>query len=92
MAGGRVTVEGLGPDSLQGDARFVDVLEQMGCRVERNSARLTVHGVAEGGGLRGLDIDLNDMPDTVQTLAVLALFAQGTTVIRNVAHVCTTET
>src|SRR5262249_2570968 len=61
---GRVTVPGLGADSLQGDICFVDVLEQMGCRVERETASLTVHG----GPLHGIDMDMNDISDTVMTL------------------------
>jgi len=92
IAGGQVTVEGLGTDSIQGDAAFVDVLERMGCRTERGATRLTVHAPGTGGRLRGIDVDLNDMPDTVQTLAVLALFAEGPTVIRNVASLRIKET
>ncbi|UCG15687.1 MAG: 3-phosphoshikimate 1-carboxyvinyltransferase [Phycisphaerales bacterium] len=92
LAGGRVTVEGLGTRSTQGDARFVDVLERMGCRVDRDPNRLTVHGLATGQTLRGLEIDLNDMPDMVQTLAVLALFADGPTRIANVQNLRIKET
>lgn len=92
IAGGRVTVEGLGTDSIQGDWRFVDVLEQMGCRIERSPKRLTVIGPAKGQGLRGIDVDLSDMPDTVQTLAVLALFADGPTTIRNIGNLRIKET
>ncbi len=92
IAGGRVTVEGLGTDSIQGDVAFVDVLERMGCRINRAAMRLTVTGPASGDRLRGIDVDLNDMPDTVQTLAVVALFADGPTVIRNVANLRLKET
>ncbi len=92
VAGGRVTVEGLGTDSIQGDARFVDVLEQMGCRIERSPTRLTIYGPSEDQRLRGVDVDLNDMPDTVQTLAVVALFAEGPTTIRNVPNLRIKET
>ncbi len=92
MAGGRVTVERLGTESIQGDARFVDVLEKMGCRIDRAGDHLTVHGPEEGDRLRGIDVDLNQMPDTVQTLAVLALFAEGATVIRDVANLRVKET
>ncbi|MCH7840230.1 MAG: 3-phosphoshikimate 1-carboxyvinyltransferase [Planctomycetes bacterium] len=86
IAGGRVTVEGLGTQSLQGDVGFVDVLEQMGCRVERHSQQLTVIGPQRGERLHGVDVDLSAMPDTVPTLAVVALFADSPTVIRNVAN------
>ncbi|UCC31825.1 MAG: 3-phosphoshikimate 1-carboxyvinyltransferase [Phycisphaerales bacterium] len=92
IAGGRVTVEGLGTDSVQGDWRFVDVLERMGCHIERSPKRLTVTGPSRGEGLRGIDVDLSDMPDTVQTLAVLALFADGPTTIRNVGNLRIKET
>ena len=85
-------MEGLGTSSIQGDVAFVDILEKMGCRVERAATRLTVSGPPPGSRLRGVDVDLNDMPDTVPTLAVLALFAEGQTVIRNVANLRVKET
>lgn len=88
VAGGSVTVEGLFRESLQGDVQFVDCLEQMGCRVEADSNGLTV----VGGPLRGIDVDMNGISDTVQTLAVVALFAKGRTRIRNVAHIRHKET
>lgn len=91
ITGGRVTVEGLGSRSLQGDMGFLSVLEKMGCRIESEPGRTTVHGPAEGG-LRGVDVDLNDMPDVAQTLAVLAVFADGSTTIRNVANLRVKET
>ena len=92
VAGGRVTVSRLGTSSLQGDVRFVNVLEQMGCRAERETDRLTVFGPPPGTKLRGLDIDLNDMPDTAMTLAVLALFADAPTTIRNLENLRVKET
>jgi len=92
VVGGRVTVEGLGTESIQGDTDFVWVLERMGCRVQRDVDRLTVSGPEGAKRLRGVDVDLNDMPDTVQTLAVVALFADGPTVIRNVANLRIKET
>jgi len=92
IAGGHVTVAGLGTSSRQGDTRFVDVLERMGCRIERRATELTVYGPEGGDPLHGVDIDLNDMPDTAQTLAVVALFAEGSTTIRNVASLRVKET
>jgi len=83
ITGGTVTLEGLGSSSIQGDLKFVDILEQMGCWVLREPARTTV----KAGRLRGVDIDMNAVSDTVMTLAVVALFAEGTSRIRNVAHV-----
>jgi 3-phosphoshikimate 1-carboxyvinyltransferase len=88
VTGGRVTVTGLTKQSLQGDMRFVDVLERMGCRVEASADRITV----EGGMLRGIDVDMNDISDTVMTLAGVACFAEGPTTIRNVAHIRHKET
>jgi 3-phosphoshikimate 1-carboxyvinyltransferase len=81
--GGRVTVEGLARGSAQGAARFAEVLREMGCEVAWSDAGVTVEGPER---LRGLEVDLNAMPDMVLTLAPLALFARGRTVIRNVAN------
>ena len=88
VLGGSVTVRGLTRTSLQGDVRFVDVLGQMGCRVEESEAGITVHG----GRLRGVDVDMNDISDTVMTLGAVALFADGPTTVRNVAHIRHKET
>lgn len=88
IAGGEVTVADLPSDSLQGDVRFVDVLEQMGCHVERTDQGITIRG----GVLRGIDVDMNDISDTVMTLAAVACFAEGPTTIRNVAHIRHKET
>src|SRR5262245_63035028 len=68
VTGGRVTVSRLNRTSLQGDVRFVDVLQQMGCRVEECDSGITVHG----GKLRGVDVDMNDIRDTVLTLGAVA--------------------
>jgi 3-phosphoshikimate 1-carboxyvinyltransferase len=88
ITGGEVTVEGLSRDSLQGDVRFVEVLEKMGCAVSWGSASITV----QGGPLKGVDVDMNDISDTAQTLAAVAAFADGPTRIRNIAHVRHKET
>ncbi|HVL14421.1 MAG TPA: 3-phosphoshikimate 1-carboxyvinyltransferase [Gemmata sp.] len=88
ITGGRVTVAGLNRKSLQGDVRFVDVLGEMGCRVEECDAGITVHGKP----LRGVDVDMNDISDTVMTLGAVACFAEGPTTIRNVAHIRHKET
>jgi 3-phosphoshikimate 1-carboxyvinyltransferase len=88
ITGGTVTVEGLGTRSLQGDLAFVDILEHMGCKVAREAARTTV----TGGPLRGIDVDMNAISDTVMTMAVVALFADGFSRIRNVAHIRHKET
>jgi len=88
IAGGRVTVEGLSRDSLQGDVRFVELLEKMGCRVTWKSDSISV----EGATLRGIDVDMNPISDTAQTLAAVALFAEGPTRIHGIAHVRHKET
>jgi 3-phosphoshikimate 1-carboxyvinyltransferase len=91
ITGGRITVDGLGSETCQGDWHFVDVLERMGCHVERAPRSTTVHGPV-GGRLRGVDLELNDMPDVAQTLAVVAAFAEGPTRIRNIASLRIKET
>ena len=88
LTGSTITIEGLGTDSVQGDLAFVDLLEHMGCTVVREEDSTTV----TGGPLRGIDVDMNAISDTVMTLAVVALFAEGVTRIRNVAHIRHKET
>lgn len=88
ITGGQITVRDIPEDSIQGDVRFVDALAKMGCRVERCSSGVTVHGRP----LRGIDIDMNEISDTVMTLAAVACFAHGPTTIRNVAHIRHKET
>jgi len=86
FATGSVTVTGLGTKSVQSDVRFVDILEQMGCRVRRENDALTVSRPSRDVPIRAVDVDMCDMPDAVPTLAVCALLADGPTRIRNVAH------
>jgi 3-phosphoshikimate 1-carboxyvinyltransferase len=88
VTGGRITVEGLGRDSLQGDIAFCDCLARMGCDVQYGDRQITVVGAP----LHGIKADLNAISDTVQTLAAVALFADGPTQIRNVAHIRHKET
>ncbi len=83
ITGGSITLEGLGHSSIQGDVAFADVLERMGCTIIREPSRTTI----KAGPLRGVDVDMNAISDTVMTLAVTALFAEGPTRIRNVAHI-----
>ena len=82
ISGRRITVEGIQRKSLQGDLGIVALFEAMGCQISRDDEGLSV----QGGALRGIDADMGNMPDMVPTLAVVAAFARGTTVIRNVAH------
>jgi len=90
VTGGEVTVEGLAHRALQGDVAFAECLEKMGCRVTSDSRGITV--AAPSAPLRGIDVDMNAISDTAQTLAVVALFAEGPTTIRGVAHIRHKET
>ena len=81
ITGGTVTVIGCGTDSLQGDAQFAKIMEMMGAEVQWKANQITVRG---SGNLKGIDVDMNEMPDAAMTLAVAALFAKGTTAIRNI--------
>ena len=90
VTGGRARVEGIPGDSIQADLAVLDVLEEMGCEVIRGPDFAEVRGVA--GRLQGVDVDLNDLPDAAVALAVVAIFAGGTTRIRNVANLRIKET
>ncbi len=79
---GKVKVENLNPATIQGDIGFLEILERMGCHVTRGSDWVEL----AGGELRGIEMDMNEMPDLVPTLAVTAAFARGKTVIQNVGH------
>jgi 3-phosphoshikimate 1-carboxyvinyltransferase len=84
-SGGRTTVHGLGTRSTQGDLQFVRVLESMGARVTMTADTTEVIG-PPFGTLRGIDVDMNTISDTAQTLAAIAPFAQGPTRISGIAH------
>ncbi|MEV4275577.1 3-phosphoshikimate 1-carboxyvinyltransferase [Actinoplanes xinjiangensis] len=89
ITGGRVTVSGLGAESLQGDVRFADVLERMGMSVSRTADSLTVRAT---GSLRGVDVDMADISDTAQTLAAVAVFADSPTRVRGIGFIRGKET
>ena len=82
ITGATVAVSGISRDSRQGDVRLLDVLEKMGCRVVQGPDGVAV----TGGPLTAVEVDMGDMPDVVPTLAVVAAFAAGTTLVRKVAH------
>ncbi len=90
IAGGRVRVEGIPPHSMQADFGLLEILERMGCRIRRGADFAEVEGPS--GPLHGIDLDMNDLPDAVLALAVVALFAEGETRIRNVANLRIKET
>lgn len=79
---GEVTVSPINADSAQADIGFVWILEKMGCKVEIKENGIKVIGK----DLKGISVDMNNMPDVVPTLAVVAAFAKGVTEIKNVAH------
>ena len=80
ITAGPVRVHGLGSDSVQGDYQFLDTIEAMGAHVTRSKNWTEV----SGGALKGIDVDLNHIPDAAMTIAAMALFATGTTTIRNI--------
>ena len=90
IAGGPVRVRGLGRDSVQGDVAFTRVLERMGATVEVGDD--WIQAEAPRGSLRAIDMDFNAIPDAAMTAAVMAVFAEGTSVIRNVANLRVKET
>ncbi|XP_031092516.1 3-phosphoshikimate 1-carboxyvinyltransferase 2 [Ipomoea triloba] len=89
VTGGTITVEGCGTSSLQGDVKFAEVLEKMGAEVSWTENSVTVKGPPRSPSgrkhLRAVDVNMNKMPDVAMTLAVVALFADGPTAIRDVA-------
>lgn len=87
--GSHVTVQGLGRQSLQGDVGFADVLHRMGAGLVFGKDFITIMG---GEQLEGIDVNLAAMPDTAQTLAVVALFAQGPTTLRGLHTLRVKET
>lgn len=85
ITGGRVRIDGIGADSMQGDLDFVDVLEAMGCRVSMGDDWTEIHGPADGV-LTGGEFDFSDISDTAQTLAAIAPFADSPVTITGIAH------
>ena len=89
VTGGRVRVTNLSTDSAQGDVRFVNVLERMGCQVERCGDDIEVIGPER---LKGIDLDMKAISDTSLTLAAIAPFAESPVTIRNIEHTRHQET
>ncbi|VEB25024.1 3-phosphoshikimate 1-carboxyvinyltransferase [Avibacterium volantium] len=77
---GKVKVTGIGKNSIQGDRLFADVLDKMGAKITWGEDFIQ----AEKGNLKGIDMDMNHIPDAAMTIATTALFADGETVIRNI--------
>ena len=89
IRGGTIRVENISRRSIQGDIGFLDVLAKMGCTVTETDNSILVTGTTE---LRGIDIDMRDIPDTAQTLAAVAPFANSPTRIRGIASARVKET
>jgi 3-phosphoshikimate 1-carboxyvinyltransferase len=89
VTAGKARVRGVGSRSHQGELKFAAILEQMGCTVKMFPEAIEVTG---NGPLKGVDVDMNDCPDSVQTLAAVALFAKGVTRVRNVKNLRVKET
>lgn len=89
ISGGRVRVENVRPDSAQGDIHFADVLGSMGCSVRKRDNWIEVKGPEK---LKATEVDMELMPDTAQTLAVVAAFAEGSTKITGLSTLKIKET
>ncbi len=86
-----IRIKNLPPNPIQGDAQFCDILGQMGCKVEKGKDGTVVTGPGLDK-LKGIEIDMSKWPDVVPTLAVVAAFAKGQTIIKNVEHLRVKET
>lgn len=82
-----VRIEGVGADSIQGDIRFIDAARQMGAQIKSgpNWLEVTRGPAGHGWPLQAIELDCNHIPDAAMTLAVMALYATGTTTLRNIA-------
>jgi 3-phosphoshikimate 1-carboxyvinyltransferase len=89
ICGGTVRVENISHNSKQGDIAFLDVLQQMGCKVKEGDNFIEVTGTRS---LQGVDVDMRDISDTAQTLAAIAPFASSPTRIRGIAFIRAKET
>ncbi len=85
IGGGPVRVEGVGKDSIQGDVKFADALAGLGARIEVGDGWIEARSPVRGR-LKAFDLDLNHIPDAAMTLAVVALFCDGPSKLRNIAN------
>ncbi len=93
VTGRKIKVENINPNTVQGDVKFVNLLQEMGCEVRFGENFIEVSRSKNNKNqLKAIDVDMNNMPDVVQTLAVVALFANGTTKITNVSNLRIKET
>lgn len=89
ITNGHIIIKNINYNSKQGDIKFVDILEKMGCIVKRHKNSIELAGT---DNLNGIEIDMNSMPDCVQTLCAVACFAKGTTTIKNIKSLRVKET
>lgn len=89
VTGGRIRIPGLGSETSQGDIRFLEVLESMGCSVDVRPDHVEVRGPQR---LKGVEVDMNEFSDTMMTLAAIAPFAESPTTIKNIEHTRHQET
>jgi 3-phosphoshikimate 1-carboxyvinyltransferase len=89
ICGGTLRVENISRNSKQGDSGFLDILEQIGCLIREDNNSIEVTGTS---ALKGIDVDMRDLPDTAQTLAAIAPFASSSTRIRGIASARLKET
>jgi 3-phosphoshikimate 1-carboxyvinyltransferase len=83
ITGGTMTIDNFSTPSLQGDAALLEILESMGCTLDKSARGVTLTGPEQ---LRGVEVDMADCPDVAPTLAIVASRAHGRTVIKNIAH------
>ena len=88
ITGQTIRIEAFDHNSLQGESQFYTVLEKMGVRFAKDESSLTIYS---NGQLKGVEVDMGEMPDAVQTLAVIASYAKGNTLIKNIAHLAFKE-
>jgi 3-phosphoshikimate 1-carboxyvinyltransferase len=86
LTGGYALVKNVRYTSMQGDMKFLEVLKQLGCKVEEEHEGISVTGPANGE-YNGVDVDMNDFSDQTMTLAAIAPFAKTPTIIRNIEHI-----
>src|SRR6185369_16026546 len=79
----KISILNISTKSKQGDVKFIDILEKMGCFVRKSDNAIIVEGPAQ---LKSVKVDMNHLPDVVPTLAVIAAFANGTTHITGLSH------
>lgn len=85
----KISIYGISENTIQGDIEFIKILEEVGCSVEIGKNHITVEG---DGNPKGIEVDMNNIPDLVQTLSVIALFGDEPTTIRNVYNLRVKET